>query len=57
MRIIEVDTSIRKLVVENDGYCPCTVVKNTDTKCICKQFKVQTTTGVCHCGRFEKVED
>ena len=56
MKIVEVDKSIRELVVANDGYCPCTVVKNEDTKCMCKEFKEQTS-GLCHCGRFEKVEE
>ena len=56
MKITEVNPAIRELVEENDGYCPCTVVKNEDTKCMCKEFKEQTTSGVCHCGRFEKVE-
>lgn len=54
MKIVEVDKSIRELVVANDGYCPCTVVKNDDTKCMCKEFKEQKS-GLCHCGRFEKV--
>ena len=54
MVIIEINKDIRKLVAENDGYCPCTVIKNEDTKCMCKEFKEQDS-GVCHCGRFEKV--
>ena len=56
MVIIEINKDIHKLVVENDGYCPCTVVKNEDTKCMCRDFKEQES-GVCHCGRFEKVGD
>ena len=54
MKIIEVNPNIRILVEQNDGYCPCTVVKNEDTKCMCREFKEQTS-GVCHCGRFVKV--
>jgi hypothetical protein len=54
MKIIEVNKSIKALVDENDGYCPCMVQKTDDTKCMCKQFREQTE-GVCHCGRFEKV--
>ena len=56
MVIKEVNPGIRKLVEENKGYCPCTVLKNEDTKCMCKEFKEQES-GLCHCGRFEKVED
>jgi hypothetical protein len=40
----------------NDGYCPCAVFKTPDTKCICKEFREQES-GVCHCGRYEKVEE
>lgn len=56
MRIVEVNPEIKKLVEENDGYCPCLVHKNEDTRCMCKDFREQTTPGPCHCGRFEKVE-
>lgn len=56
MKIKEVDKSIKVLVDANDGYCPCLVAKNEDTKCMCKDFREQTTPGKCHCGRFEKVE-
>ena len=55
MKIIEVNPNIRELVAENNGYCPCTVLKNEDTKCMCKEFKEQES-GLCHCGRFEKIE-
>lgn len=55
LRIVEINPDVRKLVADNNGYCPCTVIKNEDTKCMCKEFKEQTTTGICHCGRFEKV--
>ena len=40
---------------ENDGYCPCAVVKNEDTKCMCKEFREQITPGECHCGLYVKV--
>lgn len=56
MKIIEIDKSIKALVDANNGYCPCMVVKNEDTKCMCKEFREQTTSGLCHCGRFKKVE-
>ena len=54
MKIIEVNPAIKDLVDANNGYCPCTVVKNDDTKCMCREFKEQKS-GLCHCGRFEKV--
>ena len=55
-KIVEVNPEFRKLVEANDGYCPCLVQKNADTKCMCKDFREQTTPGLCHCGRFERVE-
>ena len=56
MKIKEVDHSIAELVKANDGYCPCAVQKTPDTKCICKAF-IEQEKGLCHCGRYEKVED
>ncbi len=35
----------------NNGYCPCKIDKNDDTKCPCKVFRVN---GVCECGVYEK---
>ena len=55
LKIREVEPSIKALVDRNEGYCPCAVIKNQDTKCVCKQFREQTTPGLCHCGRYEKV--
>ena len=50
-----VDT-IRKRLKENDGYCPCRVVKNNSTKCMCSDFLSQGE-GECHCGLYIKVKD
>ena len=47
---------IAAAVKANDGYCPCLIQKNEDTKCMCKDFREQTE-GKCHCGRFDKVEE
>ena len=38
---------------ENNGYCPCALLKNADTKCRCKEFREQVErgeAGACHCG-------
>ena len=46
---------ILKQLDENDGYCPCSIIKNEDTKCCCKAFRdmINTQTpGECLCGRF-----
>ncbi len=37
----------------NDGYCPCSLLKNPDTKCICKEFR-EMDHGMCHCGLYIK---
>lgn len=44
---------IRALIKENDGYCPCKLVKVDDTKCMCKEFREQSE-GMCHCGLYIK---
>lgn len=48
---------ITKAVKDNNGYCPCMIHKNQDTKCMCKDFREQTELGACHCGRYIKVEE
>ena len=56
MKIREIDPSVKALVLQNDGHCPCMVNKTADTKCPCKDFR-EMTEGVCHCGRYEKVNE
>ena len=41
-------------VKDNNQYCPCMLLKNDDTKCMCKEFREQNTIGECHCGRYIK---
>ena len=48
--------AIQAKLKTNDGFCPCSLIKNKDTKCMCKQFREQETPGECHCGLFVKVE-
>lgn len=47
---------IRKKLRENDNYCPCKLVRNEDTKCMCKEFLEQKELGECHCGLYVKIE-
>ena len=47
---------IKKQLKDNNGYCPCTLVKNKDTKCMCKDFR-EMDEGVCHCGLYIKVRE
>ena len=44
-------------VLANDGYCPCGLVKNDDTKCICANLRASQKSELCHCGRFLKIVD
>lgn len=48
---------ISNAVEANEGYCPCMLVKDDDTKCMCKDFRESAETDFCHCGRFYKVKD
>lgn len=52
----ELVSLVRKKLNENDGYCPCRMERNEDTKCMCKEFREQTEPGECHCGLYEKRE-
>ena len=53
----EVYNKVSEALKDNDGYCPCVLIKNADTKCICKSFIEQQEPGECHCGRYVKVAD
>lgn len=52
---LELVNIIRKKLKDNDGYCPCVIEKNEDTKCMCKAFREQDS-GECHCGLYIKGE-
>ena len=52
----ELVEKIRQKLRENNGYCPCRVVKNEDTKCPCKDFR-EGPIGECHCGLYVKTEE
>lgn len=49
----EMVAEIKQQLKDNDGYCPCRISKIPETKCMCKEFRDQTT-GICHCGLYEK---
>lgn len=65
MRIVtnpdtEYVAEMRKKLKESAGYCPCSVLKNADTKCMCKEFRDQVARnepGFCHCGLYCAVEE
>lgn len=48
----ELANEIRRKLKENNGYCPCKIVRNEDTKCPCKEFREMKKGSVCHCGLY-----
>ena len=52
---------MRKALKDNNGFCPCSLEKNEDTKCMCKEFKEQIADpdfeGFCHCMLYYKSKD
>lgn len=47
---------IKQKLKENNGYCPCSLIKSDDTKCMCKEFR-ETDEGMCHCGIYIKIKE
>lgn len=61
IKVVKTDRyeEIKKAVEKNNGYCPCIVERNADTKCMCISFrnKIQRKElGKCLCGMYEIVE-
>lgn len=50
----EIVKNVREALAENDGYCPCSLLRTEDTKCMCKEFKNSEEEGTCHCGLYIK---
>lgn len=54
----EIVKTIQEGLKKNDGYCPCRIEKNEDTKCMCKEFREQVKDpefeGYCHCMLYYK---
>ena len=46
--------AIQAKIKENDGYCPCALIKDETTKCPCLEFRQRNTQGECHCGLYIK---
>ena len=51
----EYSVRIKRALKENNGYCPCSVIKSPETKCMCEEFRAMKS-GMCHCGLFIKEE-
>ena len=48
-------SEIKQQLKDNDGYCPCRLLKIPENRCMCKEFREQDI-GICHCGLYEKYE-
>ena len=46
---------MRKALKDNNGFCPGSLEKNEDTKCMGKEFR-EMASGTCHCGLYTKTE-
>lgn len=52
----ELVAEIREKIKQNGGFCPCKLIHNDDTRCICKEFMDQEKLGSCGCGLYIKLE-
>ncbi|MGN0974038.1 MAG: ferredoxin-thioredoxin reductase catalytic domain-containing protein [Bacilli bacterium] len=54
----EIVKKIKEGLKKKNGYCPCRIEKNEDTKCMCKEFRDQIKDenfeGFCHCMLYYK---
>lgn len=65
MKVVKTDdrqlrAEILQSLKESDGYCPCKLERNSDTKCMCKEFRDQIKAGIpgtCHCGLYQIVSE
>ena len=48
---------IRERIRNNNGYCPCAIIHDDTTKCMCRDFREQEYEGECHCGLYIKVKE
>ncbi len=51
----ELLAEILKQLKENDHYCPCSLTRTANDKCMCKNFRDQVERGEpgeCACGRY-----
>lgn len=48
---------IKQALKNNEGYCPCRILRTPDNKCMCKEFRDQQTEGLCHCGLYRKIRE
>lgn len=54
----EIVKMVKEGLKKKNGYCPCRLERNEDTKCMCKEFREQIADanfeGYCHCMLYYK---
>ena len=54
----EVVASVKEGLERTGGYCPCSLERSEDNKCICREFREQIKDpdfeGYCHCFLYYK---
>ncbi len=54
----EVVKTVKEGLKLKNGYCPCRLEMNEDTKCMCREFREQIADpefeGFCHCMLYYK---
>ncbi len=57
----EIVKTVKEGLKRKNGYCPCRIEKNEDTKCMCKEFRDQIKDpdfeGYCHCMLYYKEKE
>ena len=53
---LQTRTAVLRAIADNDGYCPCSIARTEDTKCMCKEFREQES-GECHCSLYIKTAE
>lgn len=52
--------TVKEALDKNDGYCPCRLTRDADTKCMCTEFQNMVKAnefGFCHCGLYESYSE
>ncbi len=53
----DVVAAVKAKLKESNGYCPCALIHDETTKCMCLNFRQSEVAGECHCGLYIKIEE
>lgn len=54
----ELAEEAKRAVKANGGYCPCQLLKDSESKCMCADFREKIKNGYigeCNCGLYEAI--